>query len=68
MNNISGSEVNYAELQKEIDTCPTLATCYRLGNTHAAYGWAPNQQGDWNEQQRIAYLEGYRSYSPNQCL
>lgn len=60
------SEVNYAELQKEIDTDPRIEACKQLGVTHAAYGWCKQQQGNWNDAQRAAYVEGYESYKRNQ--
>lgn len=34
--------------------------------THASYGWCKQQQGNWNDAQRAACVEGYESYKRNQ--
>ena len=60
------SEVNYAELQKEIDTDPRIEVCKRQGVTHASYGWCKQQKSNWNDAQRAASDEGYESYKRNQ--
>ena len=55
--------MNYAELQEKHDKgLLTPDECYRTGSTHAAYGWAKQQQGIWTEAQRIAYINGYNDY------
>lgn len=51
---------NFAELQQRIDNgTVTLSECKRMGSTHKAYGWARTPYGQWNEEQRKAYFEGY---------
>ena len=53
--------MNYADLQRRIDKAElTLDECKRLGNTHAAYGWAQQCQGNFSDDQRAAYVEGYQ--------
>lgn len=52
-------EVNYAELEHQLQTNPTLAQCERMGSTHHAYGWARTPWGTWNEEQHAAYFKGY---------
>lgn len=53
--------MNYAELQKEIDTGPTIEQCKRMGATHAAYGWGCNACNWWPEANRVAYIEAYKA-------
>ena len=52
---------NFAVREKQItDYHPKL--CYGMGQTHAAYGWAPFANREWDEAQKAAYNQGYDDY------
>jgi hypothetical protein len=51
--------MNYAELQKRMDTCPTVEDCRRAGGTHAAYGWGRRCPPAASEEGRKAYNEAW---------
>lgn len=51
--------MNYAELQHQWDTAPTVEMCRRFGETHAAYGWTRRCSRAATEEGRKAYNEGY---------
>jgi len=53
--------MNYAELQEEINTSPTIEQCARMGSTHAAYGWGKNPYSWWPETHRAAYVKEYEA-------
>ena len=54
--------VNFAELQHQLDTNPTLAQCERQGSTHCAYGWSRTPPiGAKTAEQLAAYDKGYDS-------
>lgn len=52
-------EINYAELEAQLQNNPTLEQCRRMGSTHAAYGWSKAPWGHWSEEQKAAYAEGW---------
>jgi len=52
-------EVNYAELEQQLQENPTLEMCRRQGSTHHAYGWARTPWGHWTDEQKAAYYQGY---------
>lgn len=53
---------NFAALQQQMDTHPTLDQCRRAGQTHRAYGWVKTYPiGARNAEQRAAYDEGYNT-------
>jgi hypothetical protein len=53
-------EQNFAELQKQLDTNPTLEQCARQGSTHFAYGWGRNPpMGATTAAQQDAYNNAY---------
>ena len=53
-------ELNYADLQKQLDTNPTLEQCARQGSTHFAYGWSRSPpMGATTPAQRDAYNNAY---------
>jgi hypothetical protein len=54
------AEINYAELQEQINNNPTDRQCYRLGQTHKAYNWSRQYAaGKWTQRQRDLYDLGY---------
>lgn len=60
--------MNYAELQKQFDTDPSLEMCHRQGGTHAAYGWSSNPAGHYTSEQIEAYRKGYRDYKEKESI
>lgn len=53
-------EHNFAVLQQQLDTNPTLAQCARQGSTHFAYGWGRNHPiGATTQAQKDAYNTAY---------
>jgi hypothetical protein len=51
-------EINFAELQHQLDTCPTDEQCYGMGQKHRAYGWAPTSIGKTGAQ-HVMYMQGF---------
>lgn len=37
----------------------TTEDCRSHGNDHAAYGWIPQIDPRWSDEQKAAYVEGY---------
>ena len=55
-------EINFAELQRQLDTNPTLEQCARQGSTHFAYGWSRTPPiGAQTAAQRDAYNNAYNA-------
>lgn len=53
---------NFAVRENQVaDYHPEL--CFKMGQTHFAYGWAPNRRVDWDVDQSTAYLQGYAQAS-----
>jgi hypothetical protein len=56
---ITKASENFAEREDQAgDLHPDL--CFRVGQTHRAYGWSAVPRGDWDEHQKAAYLRGHR--------
>lgn len=53
---------NFAERAEQVgDYHPGL--CFKMGQTHAAYGWSPVRRGEWDDAQWAAYQAGYKENS-----
>jgi hypothetical protein len=51
---------NWAEHDKQIQDNPTLEQCEATGRTHKAYDWACTPWGHWNDEQKAAYVRGFK--------
>ena len=57
------NEPNYAVNQRIRDTKnPPTEMCRRIGMSHAAYGWSKKPDGQWIDECKAAYIEGYDQY------
>jgi hypothetical protein len=52
---------NWAEHDKQVFENPTLEQAKGTGATHRAYGWANSPPGNWSQEHKDAYTEGYRN-------
>jgi len=41
----------------------TVGDCRHHGIDHKAYGWCPQLDPRWSDEQRLAYIDGYESHS-----
>ena len=55
-------ERNWSEHDQHIIENATLEQARKTGHTHAAYGWARTPWGNWTEEQKQAFYEGFDSY------
>jgi len=61
-------EPNFIEIQRKHDEGDlTVEQAYRIGITHAAYGWAKHYRGNqehfsWSQELRMSYEKGYEEY------
>lgn len=53
------TEINYAERERQVRDEPTEESCYRMGQTHFAYGWARTPWGHWSDEHKAHYYRGY---------
>lgn len=52
-------DFNFAELERQVSTNPTKEQARRMGSTHYAYGWSPVPYGNWSDEMRQEYYNGY---------
>ncbi len=52
---------NFAESDRRLEENPTLADCRRMGSTHFHYGWSCTPWGNWTDEQKAAFREGYQA-------
>ena len=52
---------NFADRERYLsEVQPIPEHCYRMGQTHSAYGWSANPKGHWGKEQIDAYNAGYK--------
>lgn len=50
---------NWAEHDRQIMLNPTLEQARGTGRIHRAYGWSKSPWGNWSDEHKAAYSEGY---------
>ena len=50
---------NFAERENQVGNYhPDL--CFKMGQSHIAYGWSPVPRGEWDEDQIAAYRRAWK--------
>ncbi len=56
------TEINYAELERNLCYNPTDGQLKNLAETHIEYGWSPQPWGNWTPEQTKIYMDAYKDY------